>query len=267
MIINSYRYAGGAAPSGLLLDDYPNAAAAYSLRQLRTGVTNVVRVRDDGDNSEANYTAAEVSAGLTAIGADSGFIVNLYDQSGNTNNASNATTSSQPRVLNSGALEVVNAKPAFNMLPDAVKRELTLGTAVSAAVHTTFIVFKRSTATNAVLITDTNAYTSVLFINDTNVRYKCSGTNYSFTSGFSFVNGNQYLLTIVRTTSISASLYVNGTFAQTITVVGNFVFDRIGNTGSLTNEQLLQEIVHYNSDQSANRAAIEAEINAHYGIY
>jgi hypothetical protein len=38
-IVNPYIYA-----SGPPLDDY-SAAAAYSLRQLKTGVTNVVRVR------------------------------------------------------------------------------------------------------------------------------------------------------------------------------------------------------------------------------
>ena len=34
-----------------LLDIYPGAAAAYSLRQIRTGVTNVVRVRRDNDDA------------------------------------------------------------------------------------------------------------------------------------------------------------------------------------------------------------------------
>jgi hypothetical protein len=37
----------------LLLDDYPNAAVAYSLRKLRTDYTgNSIRVRRSSDNAE-----------------------------------------------------------------------------------------------------------------------------------------------------------------------------------------------------------------------
>ena len=67
-----------------LLDTY-SAAAAYSLRQLKTGVTNVVRVRRSGDLAESDFTADEVSDGtllswVTASGTF-GNVVTWYDQS------------------------------------------------------------------------------------------------------------------------------------------------------------------------------------------
>ena len=82
--INPYQFA--AAGPTFLLDDYPGAAAAYSLRQLRTGVTNVVRVRRDNDDAEDDFTATEVSDGTLAawVGAgNNGFVRTWYDQSGN----------------------------------------------------------------------------------------------------------------------------------------------------------------------------------------
>ena len=65
-----------------LLDTY-SAAAAYSLRQLKTGVTNVVRVRRS-DNAESDFTADEITDGTltTWTGANDGFVTTLYEQSG-----------------------------------------------------------------------------------------------------------------------------------------------------------------------------------------
>ena len=46
-----------------LLDQYSDAAAAYSLRRLSAGVSKVVRVRRESDNNERDFTAKEVSNG------------------------------------------------------------------------------------------------------------------------------------------------------------------------------------------------------------
>jgi hypothetical protein len=46
-----------------LLNQYPGAAAAYSLRKLSSAVSNVVRVRRASDNDEEDFTALQVSSG------------------------------------------------------------------------------------------------------------------------------------------------------------------------------------------------------------
>jgi hypothetical protein len=46
-----------------LLNQYPGAAAAYSLRKLSGAVSNVVRVRRASDNDEEDFTASQVSSG------------------------------------------------------------------------------------------------------------------------------------------------------------------------------------------------------------
>ena len=89
-----------------LLDQFSGAAAAYSLERLSKGTTNVVRVRRSSDNAEQDFTASEVSDGTltTFTGAGNGFVVTWYDQSGNANNATQATAGSQPQIVASGSL-------------------------------------------------------------------------------------------------------------------------------------------------------------------
>src|SRR6056300_1068244 len=98
-----------------LLDIYPGAAAAYSLRNLqgRSGKDSaVVRVRRDNDDTEADFTATEVSDGSLAawVGAgNDGFVRTWYDQSGNTNHAQQATSANQPQIISSGLLVTTNS--------------------------------------------------------------------------------------------------------------------------------------------------------------
>jgi hypothetical protein len=46
-----------------LLNQYPGAAAAYSLRKLSSAVSNVVRVRRASDNDEEDFTAEQIELG------------------------------------------------------------------------------------------------------------------------------------------------------------------------------------------------------------
>jgi hypothetical protein len=104
----------------LLLDLYPNAALAYSLRKLRSAYTGpVVRVRRSSDNAEADFTASEVSGGSLAswVGAgNDGFVRTWYDQTTNARHAGQATASRQPKVVSSGSLVLnANGKPAMSL--------------------------------------------------------------------------------------------------------------------------------------------------------
>ena len=111
----------------LLLDLYPNAAAAYSLRKLRAAYSgSAVWVR-----KEVSSVSSETDIGFLADGsldtvsllafasdADSGdvFVVRWYDQSTNGNNATQGTAAAQPQIVSSGAVitEGTSAKPAVD---------------------------------------------------------------------------------------------------------------------------------------------------------
>ena len=91
-----------------LLDLYPGAAAAYSLRTLSASFVNqpIIRVRRSSDNTEADFTAAEITNGTltTWTGANDGFVRTWYDQSGNARHAEQTTAGNQPQIVDAGAL-------------------------------------------------------------------------------------------------------------------------------------------------------------------
>ena len=101
------------------LDSMPASAAAYSVaRRLLTSYTGaLIRVRRSSDNAESDigYVAAgglDTATLLTFCGAGSGFVVKIYDQSGNGRDISQATLANQPQVVDSGVTVTNNGKPA-----------------------------------------------------------------------------------------------------------------------------------------------------------
>ena len=104
---------GGGGGTSFLLDDYPNEFGhSYSLRQLSSTVTNVVRVRRSSDNTEQDFTATEITDGTLATfcGVGDGFVVEWHDQS-NSINVKNATALEQPKIVSSGSVLLENGKP------------------------------------------------------------------------------------------------------------------------------------------------------------
>lgn len=100
-----------------LLDLYPGAAAAYSLRALsaRWLVQPVVRVRRSSDNDEQDFTARDIINGNLAawVGAgNDGFVRTWYDQSGNERDAEQAMAGNQPQIVDDGALTLENSLPS-----------------------------------------------------------------------------------------------------------------------------------------------------------
>ena len=84
-----------------LLDIFPGADGAYSLRRLSSTYTGpVVRVRRSNDNAEDEFSASEVATGALSswIGANTGYVVTWFDQTGNGASLTQATAANQPQV-------------------------------------------------------------------------------------------------------------------------------------------------------------------------
>lgn len=99
-----------------LLDDYSGAAAAYSLRLLRSAYTgSAIRVRRASDNTEQNIgfvnNVLDTSSLTSFCSGTNGFVTTWYDQSGNANNATQGTAANQPQIVSSGSVIEVNNKP------------------------------------------------------------------------------------------------------------------------------------------------------------
>jgi hypothetical protein len=92
------------------------AAAAYSLRQVRSAASLACRVRRSSDNAEANigFTASgdlDTAALLAFVGSGDGFVTTWYDQSGNGRNAAQTTAGGQPQIVSNGVIQTQNGRP------------------------------------------------------------------------------------------------------------------------------------------------------------
>jgi len=276
-------------PSPYLLDTFPAAAAAYSLRQLRTGNTNVVRVRRDNDNAEQDFTATQVSDGTLAawVGAgNNGFVRTWYDQSGNGNNAEQLTTAVQPAIVLSGSLVTQGSKPAISTsaVTDSFLQVLD-GISASNYTASIFIAAKSDIASYS-----SGSGSARL----ANCSY--SGSNNRFYFGTNRLGATQSILSgnygtnVIRLYSSAATFGTNPfVFSSTATptlAVAHFNSQQcfsgsisVSNTGITSQsvqfggdangywDGVYQEILLYQSDQSSNRAAIEDNINTYYSIF
>jgi len=281
----SWIITGQEAGSLKLLDQYGGAAAAYSLRNLSLYYTDpVVRVRRDNDDAEQDFTATEVSDGTLAawVGAgNDGFVRIWYDQSGNENDAEQATAASQPKIVDSGTLVKENGKAALdfdgsndwlNTAANFSNNDVNISAFVTA--------LSKNVTSDGYLYDNSN---NVIYGGGYTHRFLSSGgfriwAQDAFTAivdGGSTVNNTLYLTSRVSTNAggETNTLFQNG--VQTGTATGAPSARGAKSTTNIGRSELFSgylnglilELIAYPSDQSTSRAAIEANINAHYNIF
>jgi hypothetical protein len=247
-----------------LLDQYAGAAAAYSLRKLRSGYTgNAIRVRRSSDNTEEDigFTSAgnlDESALTTFVGANNGFVVTWYDQSGNAVDFTNATANSQPTILQSGAVNKTNNKSSINGF-DIGKNlisSLTLGSGISLFSVT-------SSLSNSGVFLSEPPNNDYLLIS----QVSSSGTSQNVGTPTYYKNSNQ--LSLTTRTSTYNQFYLTGQVLLSITSLNfsgwsSFELER---SGSITFDGwgIMQELIFYSN--SPSRTGVESNINQYYSIY
>jgi hypothetical protein len=243
---------------------------------------SVVRVRRSSDNTEQDFTATQVTDGTltTFCGAGNGFVRTWYDQSGNGRNAEQTTTASQPQIVSSGSVVATNTKPAI--LLDGTNDHFNLPTFGSAANHTVYAVtapiLYAGTSANARWydVITSNASLQLLRNNATqNMLMKNSVWQTDLSSTvFAFSSPTSQKLFSSSFLSSSNAMRINSANLSLASAGGVGAAGSIGKIGAradLSGSTFLygtyQELIVYPIDQSANNAAIETNINAHYAIY
>jgi len=255
-----------------LLDLYPNATAAYSVRKLRSAYSGAaIRVRRSSDNAEQDIgftgTGNLDETALTAfVGANDGFVVTWYDQSGNANNATQSTAANQPQIVSSGSVLTINSKPRIDF--DGSNDSLLITQFTCAASSYNSFVGQRTSAGKILMGLAGNQYNFSLWA-DNNYYLQANTSGYQ-TSTTTDTSTSHLLLTGLRESGGTQRIYKNGNqitstfnaFAlnQDINAIGLYPSSNFSNCR-------LQEIVFYNSEQSSNRSGIELNINTYYGIY
>lgn len=190
------------------------------------------------------------------------YITTWYDQSGNANDATQATAQVQPQIVSSGAVLTNNSKPSiFLENQDSL-------TFTSLTPITTFTVAKIDTLSYAIHY--------VLYNNVSTKGYFYGGT-FTGVNGLGIYDGTAKSITGEDTNTHLGYFNYNGTNYEvakdgdTISDLAsgsNFDLNYIGRQQtSLTLNGQLQEIVIYPSTQSSNKSNIESNINTYYSIY
>ena len=255
-----------------LLDLYPNAAAAYSVRLLKSDYTGaLVRIRRSSDNAEKDFypdsnnelslsSEDGASTSLSSwIGANNGFVVTWYDQSGNTNDSTQSTAANQPQIINAGILITDNSKAAISYTTGS--QELTLSLAMTTT-HSVFTV-NHFNARGKEIIGASGRY---LIYQDASVTYYRIDT--TFRDFGATITNNQQLLYIDRKNT-NVSLFENGAqIGTTVAAANSNTITSLSGEGAGYNfTGKMQEIIIYTSDKSSDKGGIESNINNFYSIY
>jgi hypothetical protein len=192
-----------------------------------------------------------------------GFVSTWYDQSGNANDATQIATASQPKIVDAGAL--VTGGIDFDGVDDGF--EIDFGADLTQA-SSLFMVHQSDTTTDSL-----NEFFDSAGLASPRTLLDQSGTDYRLLSSNSVGTG----VALTTDQSLVFALY-NGAssfFAKNGTATGalNAGSVAINQNSTLGSSDVrfydgkMDEFIIYNSDQSANRVAIETNINSHYDIY
>ena len=275
-----------------LLDTYSGATAAYSLRKIRTEYTgNAITVRRSSDNTSQNigFDAngnLDTTSLLSFVGAGNGFVSVWYDQSGNNKHVVQTTAASQPQLVVNGVVALKNAKPAIDFTSGQFLRCAQQG-ATNTAVSIFSVLSLKSLSSRGFAWDVGNTSGYQYFALDINT-WGTSGNKFGlFISTNSdtdaSTNLNQNLITLIApNTSFATNLFANTRFhlngtqkniswgtgmgfpsyaGSSIITIGNSNAENVFFNGQQ------QEFILYPVNQTANRSAIETNINNYYTTY
>jgi hypothetical protein len=262
-----------AAFSGLL-DDYPGATAAYSLRLLDTTYTgSAIRVRRASDNAEQDIgfdnNELDTAALASFCSGTDGFVKTWYSQTGS-NDATQTTTTAQPKIYD-GTTGVVteNGKPALSNWITAQTILIASFGQTYNTVHL-FSVSSENQASSVGYIASGNTTTqfrlgrngqgSDIWLYDGRISKSTTSeaSGQALVSALNGVNPDGYFNGLQRT--FDNTLNGNG-------MSGAYIGNHPTLSGQGNIDGNLQELIIYNSDQSSNRSGIETNINDFYSIF
>ena len=285
-----------ASKSGeLLLDKFPGAVAAYSIRKLRADYSGpCLQVRRDSDNDELaigfKNNVLDVNTLLSFVGSSSGYISKWNNQTNNNHDGIANTESLQYRIVDEGTLNYLNGKPALegNGTYGGVNVQ---NASVFKYLHnddnTMFFVIRNDNTNGSSTIMGTTSGNNVnrpgfhmrnRFIDITNSNGEVAEISYT-----PDLNQALYTLESKLSTTIQPSDRLKF-FKNTIPYgsintastpinnsnswVGRFnVGGRPGAEISTPFTGLVQEFIFYSHSVFLNKDAIETDINSFYNIY
>ena len=257
-----------------LLDEYPNAAAAYSLRRLRGGYSgSAIRVRRSSDNTEQDIgfvnNVLDTSSLTTFCGSSNGFLTTWYDQSGNAKNATQTTAANQPQIVSSGTIILQDSKPFIEYTSTNKSLQTTSTFSISSPLQVFFVAKNTRAVADFPYYYDFQTNRSLnYYADDVTPKGLAAFAGSQINSGDTstarglfdtLFNGSSSAMYKNNSLLVSGNTGTNG--ASGILYLGS------RNNGSQNLTGGFQEFILYPSNQSSNRNGISSNINTFYSIY
>lgn len=253
-----------------LLDAYSDAAAAYSVRKLSSIYSgSALRVRRSSDNAEQDigFSGNDLDTATmeSFVGANDGFVVTWYDQSGSGNDATQSTAASQPQIVSSGTTITTGSSPSLLFATD----NLSLTAISTTESDYSFFIASNSSGGGA------NSYYIDIQTGRLILNTGSAGAYYN--TGVAWQNDNYgtgYVLSSYIFNDPNAYVYYNGvvtgvsptTYTQ-VKAQGSIKIGSNNSAGASYYAGNIQEFIIYASNESANREGIESNINNYYAIH
>ena len=195
-----------------------------------------------------------------------GFVDTWFDQSGNGNDAEQATAGSQPKIVSAGSL-VANGLDF-----DGSDDRLTIPNDLIASINSasSFLVAKSDTTSSsriALALSHSTSnfrfYAGALLSSKFNFGYQDTALKIELGAA----DTNKHLFTSIAGSS-NAEAFLDGTSKGTVSSVDGKSTLSSGGIGSINTGNFwsgtIEEVIVYNTDQSANRVALETNIQTAY---
>jgi hypothetical protein len=259
-----------------LLDLYPSAAVAYSVRLLREAYTgSAIRVRRSSDNTEQDIGFSSGNLDTTALtsfcSGTNGFVTTWYDQSGNSRNVTQTTAANQPQIVSSGSVINVNSKPSvkFQDTTDLLRCTTATGTSLANTMATVQKFSSTSGFGVSMSIGNTISFCYTMLINASSNRtiYSASGlsndgtatTNQEIWGSTTTATGNKFWFNGASQTMSAPSNLYNANLNDIM--IGNDLF------GSSQTPNM-QEAIYWDSTKSdSDLVAINTNQNTYFNVY
>jgi hypothetical protein len=188
------------------------------------------------------------------------------------NNATQTTQASQPQIVSSGVIVLINTKPGLSFDGSSYRFNLPTISFSMNSMSVIAVIKSNNLINNGMAFSnpDNNRIyigyisSSISYIayadSATKFNLGASSTNQELHELYSGANSNAYKNTIASTQVTSSTASDNGVSIS----IGSYNKDAIFATFYNGN---IQEIIFYTTDEAINRTGIETNINTHYAIY
>lgn len=265
-----------------LLDAYPGAGAAYSVRKLSSSYTGAaLRVRRSSDNTEQDIGFVGLDLDTTAlssfVGAGNGFVTKWYDQTGNNRDMIQTTGGLQPTIISSGSLIIRNGNLSIYYNNTFNIHHTTSYSFSNGPISTIGVVNVNGTSSTSRIGLYQNLNFSLAGQNSSGWGFQCvsdlsavitttPSVTQVTTQILPLTNGSSYLIYANWNGNSSVVKYRRNGINATSSGLSGSNIRKTGNPNTFF-DGFISEFIIYPLDQASNVAGMETNINGYYNIY